>query len=51
MALNIRTNIPSLNAQNNLSRSSRGINIAFERLSSSLRINRAMDDAAGLAIA
>lgn len=51
MSLNIRTNIASINAQNNLSRSSRGLSTAFERLSSGLRINRAMDDAAGLAIA
>jgi flagellin len=51
MTLNIRTNLPSINAQRALNSSSRGLRTAFERLSSGLRINRAMDDAAGLAIA
>lgn len=51
MTLNIRTNIASINAQKNLRLSTRGINTAFERLSSGMRINRAKDDAAGLAIA
>lgn len=51
MALNIRTNIASINAQRALDSSSRGLQTAFERLASGLRINRAMDDAAGLAIA
>lgn len=51
MSINIRTNIPSLAAQRNLSQSSERLNTAFERLSSGLRINRAADDAAGLAIA
>jgi len=51
MTLNIRTNLASINAQRALNSSSRGLQTAFERLSSGLRINRAMDDAAGLAIA
>ncbi len=51
MAINIRTNVPSLTAQRNLDSSSGSINTAYERLSSGLRINRARDDAAGLAIA
>lgn len=51
MTLNIRTNVPSLAAQRNLSESTAGLHTAFERLSSGLRINRAKDDAAGLAIA
>lgn len=51
MAINIRTNIPSLSAQRNLDQSSTALNSSFERLSSGLRINRAKDDAAGLAIA
>ncbi len=51
MAINIRTNIPSLTAQRNLDQSSAGLTTAFERLSSGLRINRARDDAAGLSIA
>lgn len=51
MAINIRTNIASLSAQRNLGSSTQRLNTAFERLSSGLRINRARDDAAGLAIA
>ncbi len=51
MSINIRTNIQSLVAQKNLNRSTQGLNQAYERLSSGLRINRASDDAAGLAIA
>jgi len=51
MSLNIRTNLASINAQRALNSSSKGLQTAFERLSSGLRINRAMDDAAGLAIA
>lgn len=51
MTLNIRTNVPSLSAQRNLASSTSRLNVAYERLSSGLRINRAKDDAAGLAIA
>ena len=51
MSINIRTNIPSLLAQRNLSQTTGRLNTAYERLSSGLRINRARDDAAGLAIA
>lgn len=51
MTINIRTNIASLGAQRNLGLSSDRLTQAFERLSSGLRINRAKDDAAGLAIA
>jgi flagellin len=51
MSINIRTNVPSLITQRNLSESTNRLNTAYERLSSGLRINRAKDDAAGLAIA
>jgi len=51
MSINIRTNIASLNAQRNLGSSTARLNQAYERLSSGLRINKARDDAAGLAIA
>lgn len=51
MAINIRTNVPSLVSQRNLDESTTRLNTAYERLSSGLRINRARDDAAGLAIA
>jgi flagellin len=49
-ALVINTNVASLNGQRNLGNSSKALNKALERLSSGLRINRAGDDAAGLAI-
>lgn len=51
MALNISTNVPSLNAQRHLESSSNNLNKSLERLASGLRINSAADDAAGLAIA
>ncbi len=51
MGINIRTNVPSLVAQRKFGESTDRLNTAFERLSSGLRINRARDDAAGLAIA
>lgn len=50
MALVVNSNIASLNAQRNLTRSGNALNKSLERLSSGLRINRAGDDAAGLAI-
>lgn len=46
----INTNVPSLNAQRNLSNSQNSLNVSLQRLSSGLRINSAKDDAAGLAI-
>lgn len=46
----INTNIASLNAQNNLSKSQNDLQTSLQRLSSGLRINSAKDDAAGLAI-
>ena len=51
MGLRINTNIAALNASRVLSRSTSQLNKALEQLSSGLRINRASDDAAGLAIA
>jgi flagellin len=50
MAIVIRTNVPSLQAQKNLQKSSSALNASFDRLSSGLRIVTAADDAAGLAI-
>jgi len=50
MAITIKTNIPSLQAQKNLQASSSALNSSFDRLSSGLRIVSAADDAAGLAI-
>lgn len=51
MAITINTNVASLNAQRRLGNSTGELRTSFERLSSGLRIVRAKDDAAGLAIA
>ncbi len=50
MGLRINTNTASLNAQKNLLGTKLGLDKSLERLSSGYRINRAGDDAAGLAI-
>ena len=50
MSLVINTNVASLNAQRNLNSTQLMMSKSMERLSSGLRINRAGDDAAGLAI-
>lgn len=50
MGLRINTNIASVNAQRNLFNTTMQLQKSMERLSSGLRINRAGDDAAGLAI-
>lgn len=50
MGLRINTNTASLNAQRNLTGTKLGLDKSLERLSSGFRINRAGDDAAGLAI-
>jgi flagellin len=50
MGLRINTNVASLNAQRNLMGTKYGLDKSLERLSSGYRINRAGDDAAGLAI-
>ena len=51
MGLRINTNVAALNTTRILRRSTLDLNKSLERLSSGLRINRAADDAAGLAIA
>ena len=50
MAMTINTNMASLNAQRNLSKTQGLMNLSIQRLSSGLRINSAKDDAAGLGI-
>jgi len=50
MSLRIQTNMEAFNAHRNLVSTSEGIAKSMERLSSGYRINRAADDAAGLAI-
>ncbi|MBN2341407.1 MAG: flagellin FliC [Deltaproteobacteria bacterium] len=50
MGLVINTNIASMNAQRNLSRTEDSLNTSMARLSSGMRITASKDDAAGLAI-
>src|SRR5262245_1387854 len=50
ITMRVYTNVSAINAQRNLQNSGIGLNKALERLSSGLRIKRASDDAAGLAI-
>jgi len=50
MALTVNTNIASLIAQKNLNNTNNTLTKSVERLSTGLRINRAADDAAGLAL-
>jgi flagellin len=51
MTIRINTNIVALTAHRHLVRNDEDLGNALERLSSGLRINKAADDAAGLAIA
>ena len=50
MSLRINTNIEAFNAHRQLERTQLDLGKSIEKLSSGLRINRAADDAAGLAI-
>lgn len=50
MPITIGSNIASLQGQRNLGQVSKRLSNVYERLASGLRINRASDDAAGLAI-
>ena len=50
MGLSVNTNIAAMNAYRNLSTTNNAMSKSLERLSSGFRINRAADDAAGLAI-
>jgi len=51
MALTVNTNITSVNARNNLSRTTDKLQKTYAKISSGLRINSAADDAAGLGVA
>ena len=51
MAITIGSNIASLQAQRRLARATEKLGSTYEKLSSGQRINKASDDAAGLAIA
>lgn len=50
MGLTVNTNLAALNAYRNLSNTQSSLSSSLEKLSSGYRINRAADDAAGLAI-
>ncbi|WP_321276205.1 flagellin [Thiomicrorhabdus indica] len=50
MAMVINTNMGAINAQRTLDQTSREQSVSMERLTSGLRINKAADDAAGLAV-
>ena len=50
MGLRVKTNISSINAQRNLSKTTGQTREVMQQLSSGYRINKAADDAAGLAI-
>jgi len=50
MALSVNTNVTSMNAYNQLSKTQDALKTSFARLASGMRINSAADDAAGLGI-
>src|SRR5687768_18120539 len=50
MAMSIRTNVASLNAQKNIMATEGALNSSLAKLSSGFRITKAGDDAAGLGI-
>jgi len=51
MGFRINTNVAAMNAHTNASMNNRAMDSSLEKLSSGLRINKAADDASGLAIA
>ncbi len=51
MALRINTNVAALNAHRNMINTDNKLSSSLERLSTGLRINKAADDASGMAIA
>src|SRR5690625_2206341 len=50
MAMSVQSNVSAMNAYRNLTATQNDLSSSLERLSSGFRINRAADDAAGLAI-
>lgn len=50
MALSVNTNVTSMNAHNQLSKTQDALKTSFARLASGMRINSSADDAAGLGI-
>ena len=51
MGIVVQTNVPSLIAQNSLTKASNAMNIAMERMTTGYKLNSAKDDAAGLYVA
>lgn len=51
MALSVNTNVTSMNAYNQLSKTQDALKTSFARLASGMRINSSADDAAGLGVA
>ena len=51
MTVSINTNLASVRGQRAMGKASEALNKTYQKLSSGQRINRASDDAAGLAIA
>ena len=51
MPVSLASNTPSIKAQRQLGKTSDSLSKTYERLSSGMRINKAADDAAGLAVA
>ncbi|OKY76238.1 MAG: flagellar protein FlaB [Desulfobulbaceae bacterium DB1] len=51
MALRINTNVAALSAHKNMIKNDNALSASLEKLSSGLRINKAADDASGMAIA
>ena len=50
MSLRVNNNIAAINVQRVMTRNSKSLNRQLERLASGLRVNRAADDASGLAV-
>ncbi|WP_443678512.1 flagellin N-terminal helical domain-containing protein, partial [Oceanitalea stevensii] len=50
MAMSVQNNVSAMNAYRNLTNTQNDLGSSLEKLSSGFRINRAADDAAGLAI-
>jgi len=50
MTITVNTNLASLTIQRNLTKATNGMNTAMERMSTGYRINKASDDAAGMAV-
>ena len=50
MGMIVKTNNMAINANNSLNKNNKGLSGSLEKLASGLKINRAADDASGLAI-